>query len=547
VNTDRDLAAWGEAPATPDEEVLASFLSSVLDRLSRGEVVQAGGFLDGPPEVVERGEQLVRDVQALCGAALSVWEHSGLLRGGATLSDPNTPLPDPFPGEFRFVRLLGRGAFGLVWLADDLHLGRPVAVKTIRSSAISGAREKALRALRNEARLLAALRHPHLVPVHAWREAGGEHYLVMEYLSGGSLDDRLEREGGPMPWQVAARYLADVAEALLEVHARGVVHRDVKPANILWDPVKDEALLTDFGVSARLTDPGNVAGTPHYMAPEAVRGEVTPAVDVYALAASLFKLVTGAVPFSATTSAELIRRVEQGLPDPDRRCACLPLALERILRAGLSADPGRRPDLPAFAGELRAALNLLLADTLTLPHPGPPRPAHVNLRLALSRQVGLDTFVPVATTSRGPERMLRDLKRVPPAPGQASLQSGDRVRLEVEADRSGFLTVFNVGPTGNLNLLFPAGAVAGPLQARRPLHVLDVELSPPAGRERLFALWSREPLPLRLDELLALAEQGEAPASGPYRATRDMIRLQESVRRLAPEDWHAVVLELDHR
>ena len=90
----------------------------------------------------------------------------------------------------------------------------------------------------------------------------------MQYVSGGSLSDLLKSEG-PLDWQRAARYVADVGEGLLEVHARGIIHRDVKPANILWDPRKDEALLTDFGIAARLTDPANVAGSIPYMAPEA--------------------------------------------------------------------------------------------------------------------------------------------------------------------------------------------------------------------------------------------------------------------------------------
>jgi hypothetical protein len=229
----------------------------------------------------------------------------------------------------------------------------------------------------------------------------------------------------------------------------------------------------------------------------------------------------------------------------------MPEPLERLIRAGLAARPEYRPGLGEFVRALRGALNLLLADTLA---PAPREgdgPAPVRLRLTVSRQVDRDTFVPVAATRSEPERVLRDLKRVPPPPGRVSLCTGDRVRLDVEADRAGFVTVFNVGPGGNLNLLYPAEAPAGaappPLEANRPLNILDVELTPPAGRERVFALWSREPLPLRLDELYSLAGQGEVPGSGPYRATRDMVRVQQSLARLRPEDRHAVVLELDHR
>src|SRR5205085_11797703 len=144
--------------------------------------------------------------------------------------------------------------------------------------------------------------HRNVTQVYAWREAAArsdaasrEHCLVLQYIPGGSLADRVGREG-PLPWQLAARYVADVAEGLLEVHARGIVHRDVKPANILWDPEADEALLTDFGISARLADASTAAGTPFYMPPEAFAGRTGPAQDVYGLAASLFWLLTASVP-----------------------------------------------------------------------------------------------------------------------------------------------------------------------------------------------------------------------------------------------------------
>jgi hypothetical protein len=122
------------------------------------------------------------------------------------------------------------------------------------------------------------------------------------------------------------------------------------------------------------------------------------------------------------------------------------------------------------------------------------------------------------------------------------------VRIEVVTDRDGFVTVFNVGPTGNLNLLYPdqMPAVAPFLPAHRPLSIADVALTPPAGGERLFAVWSRVPLPLSLEELFRMARGENQPVSSAYRATRNMERVQASVQQLRPEDWRAVVLELDH-
>src|SRR5207249_1225770 len=144
--------------------------------------------------------------------------------------------------------------------------------------------------------------------------------------------------------------------------------------------------------------------------------------------------------------------------------------------------------------------------------------------------------------------LIRDLKRVPARPARVSLRTGDRVRLEVVADQPGHVTVFNVGPTGNLNLLSPPepGLSAPLLPANQVLHILDVELTPPAGQERVFAVWTRQPLPLRLEELLSLVESGDVPAAGAYRATRDMARVEQSLSQVPPPDRHAVVLELDH-
>ena len=254
--------------------------------------------------------------------------------------------------------------------------------------------------------------------VYAWLTVHEQHYLVMQYVSGGSLADLLKSEG-PLDWQRAARYVADVGEGLLEVHARGIVHRDVKPANILWDPRRDEALLTDFGVAARLADPAAVAGSIPYMAPEAFDGRVSsvarrlqPGRDVLPPGHRL-----GAVPRLADLRPEAADR-----PGPARSrpaSAGLPEPLERIIRAGLAADPGRRPGLKEFVSGLRGTLNQLLVDTFTMSHrpagpvpsterlagsraeasggpttepEPPPRPAPVDLRLIVSRQVGPQTL-----------------------------------------------------------------------------------------------------------------------------------------------------------
>ncbi len=549
MTLEADLARWGEPPATHAEETLAHFLDTVLDRLERGAPVESATLLGESTELLADGRELLRTLDWLCESAGTVLEHSGMLPAagpdlGRTASWVSPP-ENPFPGEFRILSLLGRGGFGNVWLADDLNLDRQVALKTLRPPGGSKEREEALKSLRQEARLLASVHHPNVVQVHTWRQAGDDHYLVLQYIAGGSFADRLECEG-PLGWQQAARYVADVAEALLEVHAHGIVHRDVKPANVLWDPARDEAVLTDFGLSVRLGRPEVAGGTPFYMAPEAFRGEATAAGDVYGLAATLFDLCTGEVPFPAQTVDELRRRVERGLPDPDPRCAVMPEALERVVRAGLAARPERRPALREFVTALRGSLNQLLGDSLLLPAGQKERPAPVDLRLLVGLWQGGNTYASVAATHPGSRAVLRDLKKVPPLPEQVQLRSGDRVRIQVVADRAGYVTVLNVGPTGNLNLLYPErpDATPAPVEANRLLDILDVELTPPAGAERVIAVWSRAPLALA--DLQSVVGQAEGGGARPYHATRDMNRVQESVQRLRPEDWHAAVLTLDH-
>jgi serine/threonine protein kinase len=512
----------------------------------------------GCPDRVELRKYLTRDGSLRPEQYNSIEAHVEECRACQGMLDDLTPediptgttMPDLSVHGYRVYKFLGSGTFGEVWLAQDLNLPRVVALKTLKMGASSAERKRALQALRRDAHLLTQVGHRNIVKVYAWLTVGDHHFLIMQYVAGGSLAELMKTEG-PLDWERAARYVADVGEGLLEVHDKGIVHRDVKPANILWEPKRDEALLTDFGVGARLADPATVAGSLPYMAPEAYDGQVSPAHEVYSLASTLFHLVTGSQPFPGTEISDYKEQIAQGLPDPDPRCREIPEPLERVIRAGLTANPDRRPGMREFVATLRGSLNQLMADNLSVP-PGFARPqSPVVLRLNVSRRTHGGVYEPVATTHPQPDRLTRDMKRVPKPPDQVRLRTGDLVRVEAVADRAGYLTVFNVGPAGHLNLLYPETLSADaptPVDAHRPLKISDVEMTPPAGRERLFAVWTRQPLSLRLDQLHGLVEpaKGESPASRPYVATRDMKRVQRSVQQLRPEDWHSVVLELDH-
>jgi serine/threonine protein kinase len=453
-------------------------------------------------------------------------------------------IPDPFPGEFRLIRTLGRGSFGSVWLANDLKLGRQVALKSVQVPCNSTHGPLVLQALTRDARALAAVDHPHIVRVYGWRDTGTEPYLVLQYIEGGTLQTRLENEG-VMAWPDAVLHIANVGEALGEAHGHGVVHRDIKPANILWDAAQKQAKLTDFGVAAHLTESGSVVGTPAYMPPEALEGRVTPKLDVFSLAVTLFQLVVGDLPFPEPDPAARLAHIHRGLQD-DPRLGAFPEPLEKVVRDSLAAYPSDRLGLRDFLDSLRNLLNSSYADSLTT-DPVSPSTAPVHMRLTVYREVAPALYQPVPTMPPRPIRLTRGMKKGSGPSGLVRLRTGDKARIEVVADRAGYLTVFNVGPDGELNPLYPdPGFAPHRVPAHEPLWIDDVDMTPPEGRERLFAVWTREPAPLRPEDLERVAGLEDARVSRAYRATRGMQKFRQSLERLPVGDYHAVVLELDH-
>jgi serine/threonine protein kinase len=240
---------------------------------------------------------------------------------------------------YRVESLVGRGGMGVVYRATDLSLERPVALKLIVPELAQDERFRA-RFLR-EPRLAAALEHPHVIPIHEAGEHEGQLYLAMRYVEGSDLKTVLERDGKLAPERALA-VLAQIADALDAAHRRGLVHRDVKPANVLLDE-DGHAYLTDFGISKQLggasTDTGRVVGTLDYLAPEQIRGEeVDGRTDGYALACVLYECLAGAPAFRRETEAETLWAHIQEQPAP------LPghAALDTVLRKGLAKDRDER-------------------------------------------------------------------------------------------------------------------------------------------------------------------------------------------------------------
>ncbi|MFD8810727.1 protein kinase [Streptomyces sp. NPDC059627] len=284
-------------------------------------------------------------------------------------------------GRYRVVDRLGRGGMGVVWRAVDHVLGREVAVKELRAYTDSAGPELADLRLRmqREARAAARVRHPGVVVVHDIAEVDGRPLIVMELVDGPSLDDVL-RERGALGAQEAARVGAEVMDALAAAHRVGVLHRDVKPGNILLDR-SGRVVLTDFGIATmadpgdgsatQLTGSGELVGSLDYLAPERAKGAAPgPASDVWALGAALYAAVEGASPFRRTsTFSTLTAIIDEPLPEPRRAGPLGP-----VLRRLMDKRPDARPDAEEACGLLRAVAREPVADTPTTALREPARP-----------------------------------------------------------------------------------------------------------------------------------------------------------------------------
>lgn len=272
--------------------------------------------------------------------------------------------------DFRIVRELGRGGMGVVYEAVEEPLGRRVALKRMHPHIAAGA-EMAARFL-EEARSIARLSHPSIVKIHRFGRAGDTFYLALEYVEGKALDELLGESH--VPAARAIKLLTGIAQALGHAHASGVVHRDVKPGNILVRG-GDHVVLGDFGLAkdmepggGRLTRTGMIMGTPAYMAPEQAQSRpVTPATDVYALGVMAFEMLSGRVPFTADSAVSLLLKQVNEPPPPLAEFAQgLPPALITLVERMLEKDPALRPqDGNAVAAEL-GSMSTGNADTPTL-------------------------------------------------------------------------------------------------------------------------------------------------------------------------------------
>ena len=276
------------------------------------------------------------------------------------MADPFSQLRAALAGQYEIERELGRGGMATVYLAQDRKHGRPVAIKVLAPDLTAAVgRERFLREIETAARLT----HPHILPLHDSGDADGLLYYVMPYVEGESLRDRLTREG-QLPIEDAISITREVASALSYAHSHDVVHRDVKPENILLSG--GEAIVADFGIAGaldaagggKLTRTGVVLGTPAYMSPEQAAGERTldGRSDVYGLGCVLYEMLTGEPPFTGPTSqAIMAKRFSDPVPSPRRLRATIPLPLDRAIVKALARAPADRfGTTREFAEALRA-------------------------------------------------------------------------------------------------------------------------------------------------------------------------------------------------
>jgi serine/threonine-protein kinase len=293
-------------------------------------------------------------------------------------------------GEYEIERELGRGGMAAVYLARDVALNRKVAIKTMLPELIS--RPGMVQRFKREAQMAAGLSHPHIVQIHSVRETPRLVYFVMKCIDGRSIDSILA-ERGALDLETTRLIMQQAGSALSFAHHRGVVHRDVKPANIMIDE-NGWAVMTDFGIAKiddaqNLTATGTAIGTPHYMSPEQFHNKpVTGASDQYALAIVAYEMLTGKKPFDGSTVAEIITK-HLFSPPPDIRQdrADLPARVADALTRMLAKEPADRfPDLDAaiaaFGAPSPAHLDMVRAQLMAIARSGEQKRPRLSVPLS---------------------------------------------------------------------------------------------------------------------------------------------------------------------
>src|SRR5438067_2281479 len=249
-----------------------------------------------------------------------------------------------FDGRYRIMRKLGAGGMANVYLAEDQELGRRVAIKILNDRHAND--DQFVERFRREAKNAAGLSHPNIVSIYDRGEAEGTYYIAMEYLDGRSLKELIVSRG-PAPIPVSIDYARQILTALRFAHRHGIVHRDIKPHNVLVD-AEGRLKVTDFGIAraggSQMTEAGSIIGTAQYLSPEQAKGApVDQTSDLYSVGVVLYELLTGVVPFTGDTPVEIAMKHLSATPEaPSAKRADVPRDLDFIVLRALAKDPGDR-------------------------------------------------------------------------------------------------------------------------------------------------------------------------------------------------------------
>ncbi|MFN8537429.1 MAG: FHA domain-containing serine/threonine-protein kinase [Thermomicrobiales bacterium] len=325
-----------------------------------------------PGDLIELGEYRLR-VEGPPGpsqAAAPAQDFAATQFIGATPQEPaQIAAGTILNGRYRLDRSIGQGGFARVFLANDLALKRPIAVKVMNVELVGESTiDDFLARFANEAQAIANLDHPHILAIHDFGQLGATGFLVMPFVAGGTLADALRSRGRFTP-QVAARYLRQVATALDYAHRRNLVHRDIKPQNMLLRDEDDHLLLADFGIAKVISATSaqsrtGVVGTIAYMAPEQFQGQVSRATDVYALGCVLFQWLTGKLPFGGSTEEVIYGHISAPVPLLANSGADLPPAAQAVIARALAK---RSEDSLRQRGRTRRLRRVLAAPSAAQP------------------------------------------------------------------------------------------------------------------------------------------------------------------------------------